>query len=199
MPAPENVRARTDDAGRWSPSHEDDLELARRALESREEALERFVQRMRCIPRVLALHNRRSGSPLAREDLEDLAQETFSTVWQRLDEYRGSARLETWVTRFCLLGYQNVLRRKGRRPQALEETALPDQRSTESHPLTRLHAALAKLESRAARTIEMRALDQLPFEEIAATFGEPVGTVKNRYYRGLERLRDILSRRGGLP
>lgn len=182
-----------------TPSQEyaDDLDLVRAASARDETALESFLQRMRVIPRALEVQNRRAGSPLTPQDVEDLAQETFSTVWQRLDDYRGSARLETWVTRFCLFGFQNALRRRTTRAHALGEQSVVDERRPHAPPIEGLARALSELDERTARAIEMRELDGLPFEVIAATFREPLGTVKNRYYRGLQRLRDLLSRRGG--
>ncbi len=37
-----------------------------------------------------------------REDVEEVAQETFLTAWRKLDTYRAKAPFEHWLTRVCL-------------------------------------------------------------------------------------------------
>jgi len=37
-----------------------------------------------------------------REDVEDVAQETFVTVWRKLGTYKAKAPFEHWLTRVCL-------------------------------------------------------------------------------------------------
>lgn len=188
------VSPRTGDAAR--DERDADLELVRRARAGDSQAVERFVQRMRCIPRLLAAKNARTGHALGPEDLADLAQETFSAVWNKAGEFRGEARLETWVARFCLHLYMNALRRAARGPRALEDEEPPDG-AGEPAPATDepgrlLHAALARLPKSQLRVVRMRAYDRLPFDEIAQRAGLPVGTAKTYYYRGLERLRALL-------
>ena len=46
-----------------------------------------------------ALTYRMSGS---EADAEDLAQETFVLGWRRLDEYRGDAKLSSWLYRIAV-------------------------------------------------------------------------------------------------
>ena len=36
------------------------------------------------------------------EEIEDVAQETFLTIWRKLDTYRARAPFEHWLTRVCL-------------------------------------------------------------------------------------------------
>jgi RNA polymerase sigma-70 factor (ECF subfamily) len=37
-----------------------------------------------------------------REDVEDVAQDTFTTAWRRLATYAAKAPFEHWITRVCL-------------------------------------------------------------------------------------------------
>src|SRR5882762_6531812 len=37
-----------------------------------------------------------------REDVEDVAQDTFLTAWRRLGTYAARAPFEHWITRVCL-------------------------------------------------------------------------------------------------
>ena len=48
------------------------------------------------------------------EEVEDVAQETFLTVWRKLHTYRAAAPFEHWLTRVCLnCCYARFRKRKG--------------------------------------------------------------------------------------
>lgn len=68
-----------------------------------------------------------------REDVEDTAQDTFLTAWQKLHIYRAEAPFEHWLTRLCLNCCYARLRRRSVRELPLEveltaRTADPDAR-----------------------------------------------------------------------
>ncbi len=174
-----------------------DLSLIREARSGAAEAVDEFLERMRCIPRILRLKNARLGQPLSDEDLDDLAQEIFALVWRKIDSFRGEAALTTWVGRFCINTLMNSLRSKGRTPRSLGELTapIPDHRSsvsTDGEQTSTIRAALARLDPAYGRVVELRQFDELSFEEIAARLDLPVATVKTRYYRGLDKLRELL-------
>lgn len=58
--------------------------------------------------RVFRLANRFFRRP---EDVEDVAQETFLTAWEKLGTYRAEAPFEHWLTRVCLNTCYGRLRR----------------------------------------------------------------------------------------
>src|SRR5262245_36791312 len=89
-----------------------DRALARAALAREPAALRQLIERMRAIPRILAAKNKRSGSPLRREDLDDLAQATFATFWRRLPTYRGEAPLESFACQIALYHFLNFVRKR---------------------------------------------------------------------------------------
>src|SRR5262245_50605321 len=89
-----------------------DLALARSAAKNEQPAVDQFFARMRCVPAILAAKNRRLGSPLTDEELNDLAQDTLALLWRKLGTFAGLARLETWAFRFCVLELMNALRKK---------------------------------------------------------------------------------------
>jgi RNA polymerase sigma-70 factor (ECF subfamily) len=57
-----------------------------------------------------------------REDVEEVAQETFLIVWRKLGTYRARAPFEHWLTRLCLNCCYGRLRR--RRPDDLPLPAI---------------------------------------------------------------------------
>ena len=53
-----------------------------------------------------------------RQDVEEVAQETFLRAWLKLGTYGGRAPFEHWLTRLCLRCAYDRLRRPGRSPES---------------------------------------------------------------------------------
>jgi RNA polymerase sigma-70 factor, ECF subfamily len=189
-----------------SPVPHDDLGLVGRALEGDGAAVERVVERMRCVCRALDRGNRRLGLPFAPEELEDVAQDVAIAVWGKLGDYRGLSSLEGWISRFAYLELIYRLRRRDRMPRALDdararaEVAPEDASASARDDAEELYPALEALDPEQGEVIRLKHFDDLTFPQIAERLGASANTAKTRYYRGLQRLREILSRgrrRGG--
>ena len=59
-----------------------------------------------------------------REDVEDMAQETFLTAWRKLGTYKAKAPFEHWLTRVCLNCCYARLRRSRPAEEKLEEETI---------------------------------------------------------------------------
>lgn len=172
-----------------------DLALVRAALAGQEPARARFAERMRCVPRVLAILNRRCAGSLAAEDLHDLAQEALLQIWQRLETFEARATLETWTERFCFHLFMNRLR--SRRRERSRNTAVPqDELVAERGHAPALDEgllrALEELGPPEADILRLKHFDELTFEEIGTLLGISPNTAKTQYYRGLRWLRQRL-------
>ena len=75
----------------------DEVRLVRASLGGDSEAFSRLVRRHE--RRVFKLIGRFFRQP---EDVEDVAQDVFLTVWRKLATYRAKAPFEHWITRVCL-------------------------------------------------------------------------------------------------
>lgn len=159
-------------------------------------ALNRFVDRMRCVPRMLAARNARLGNSLADDELEDLTQDTLVSIWRRLASYRGHASLETWVYTFCRLELANRIRTRARRNAHRESTPTPTDEADgglrTSLDWDHVHVALDKVGAPDATVLRLRHFEQLTFDEIGRRLSMSPNTAKTQYYRGLERLRGLL-------
>jgi RNA polymerase sigma-70 factor (ECF subfamily) len=161
------------------------------------EAVGRFVERMACIPRLLAVINRRIRSPLRAEELVDVGQETFAALWRKVATYRGQARLETWAYRFCELELFAAVNRRRRQargeggPEGLAELDA-DPQPTGLVMYDYLFLRLKRLPDLDQELIRLKFFEDLTFVEIGRRVSLPVNTVKSRYYRAMVRLRDLL-------
>jgi len=177
-----------------TPTHADDLQLARDSLAGDGGARQQFATRLRCVPKMLTVICSRLSYPLAKEDLEDLVQDTLVSIWRRLDSYRGMASLETWAYRFCRFEMANRLRSRGRRPRhvTVEGYDAPSDPTTDLLEFEHVHQALDRIEERDAQIIRLKHFEDRSFDDIGHRLSISPNTAKSRYYRGLERLRQML-------
>lgn len=186
------------DAGTGEVTHASDLDLVRRARAGEALAIELMCRRLGCIPAILRDRHARYGSPLRADELEEVEQETLTALWAKLAAYEGRASLETWAFRFTVLELLKCLARRDRRRNVSPDSEAELERAPEREerePLLepeRVHAGLDRIGPPANDIIRMRHFEERSFEEIASAYGEPVNTIKARYYRGLERLREVL-------
>lgn len=176
------------------PLHAEDVQLAQAAAAGDPVATARLVERMRVVPRVLASGHRRYRACLNRDELDDLAQEAFATIWKRLTSYRGEAPFESFAGQIAIYHLLNASRKKratllGENDVLLQATP---QAGIDTLERQLLRDALVQLDDSQAQVIELKLYQGLTFEEIEQQLGVSSNTLKTRYYRGLEQLRALL-------
>ncbi|MBL8840928.1 MAG: sigma-70 family RNA polymerase sigma factor [Planctomycetes bacterium] len=149
---------------------------------------------MRVVPRVLAAGHRRYRSCLTRDELDDLAQSTFATIWRRLATYRGEAPFESFAGQIAIYHLLNASRKKRATLLGENDVLLPATPSAGIDTFERqlLRDAVAQLDDSQAQVIELKLYHGLTFEEIERQLGVSSNTLKTRYYRGLDQLRSLL-------
>lgn len=151
--------------------------------------------------RVYRLAYRLSGN---RADAEDLTQETFVRVFKSLAEYTPGT-FEGWLHRITTNLFLDMVRRRQRiRFDALPDdagdrlassAAGPEQAYAEAHLDPEVQRALDALPADFRAAVVLCDLEGLSYEEIAATLGIKVGTVRSRIHRGRVLLREALAHR----
>jgi RNA polymerase sigma-70 factor, ECF subfamily len=139
-----------------------------------------------------------------RAEAEEVAQETFLRAHRALAEFRGDARLSTWLyaiaSRLCLNRLASgETRMARRRSDAID--ALPGRAGDEpGGDLERderevaLHRAIAELPEERRMVVVLRDLEGLSYDEIAAALGLEPGTVRSRLHRARLDLKEKLER-----
>ena len=151
--------------------------------------------------RVYNLAYRMLGSP---EDARDATQDAFLSCFRHLAKFRGDSSFSTWLHRIALNACYDALRRR-RDTTSLEDRTV-DPMPVADHAdraaaATDVQRALLGVPPDFRAVLVMHELQDLPLEDIAATLGLPVGTVKSRLHRGRVALGRILSggRADGTP
>ncbi len=137
---------------------------------------------------------------------QDLVQETFLRIVQKLDRYDDQGKFEAWLFRILVNLVRDHGRSKSRHPTRSTTVESDGQRSdmtddmpgnsgTPFEPLTqredvdRLHGALRKLSEGDRQILLLRHFADMPFKDIARTLNCPIGTVLARAHRALGKLR----------
>ncbi|UKN42224.1 RNA polymerase sigma factor SigE [Mycobacterium lepromatosis] len=152
--------------------------------------------------RVYWLAYRLSGN---QYDAEDLTQETFIRVFRSVQNYRPGT-FEGWLHRITTNLFLDMVRRRAR----IRMDALPDDYervpADESNPEQIYHdsrlgpdlqAALDSLPPEFRAAVVLCDIEGLSYEEIGATLGVKLGTVRSRIHRGRQALRDYLTAHPG--
>lgn len=185
-----------------------DSELVRRAAAQDHEAFRVLMRR----------HNqmlyRAARSILKNEaEAEDAVQEAYLQAYRAMGNFRGDAKVSTWLVRIAVNESITRLHKHGRRAEVirLEGDDSQDHHSSEdsmneSSPEQPERAALrsetrrlleAKIDELpdAFRTVfVLRAVEELTVEEAAAVLDIPEATVRTRFFRARGLLRESLSR-----
>ncbi|MFE9743395.1 RNA polymerase sigma factor SigE [Saccharothrix saharensis] len=153
--------------------------------------------------RVYRLAYRLTGN---QHDAEDLTQETFIRVFRSLASYKPGT-FEGWLHRITTNLFLDMARRRSRvRMEALPEETdripgddpTPEEIYDDTHLDPELQAALDELPPEFRAAVVLCDVEGLSYEEIGATLGVKLGTVRSRIHRGRQALRVALERRRGL-
>ncbi len=170
------------------------------------EAFRKLIEReapriYRCIYRIV--HN--------EDEARNLTQETFAVAYERIKDFRGEAKLSTWL---CAIGI-NLARsalRRGYRHESLDEETLnhlqpqfvqgryaepivawSPEKALENRELGHLiEKALEQLPPQYREVVVLRDIEGLSTEETARMLGISEGAVRVRLHRARQALRKIL-------
>jgi len=140
-----------------------------------------------------------------RDDPEDLMQEAFLKVFDRLDQYRGEVAFENWVARITVHTCIDRLRRQRARPewrwadlseeqQAVIESAAAESEAGPAAPdcarelIDKLLAGLKPEEQMVIRWLD---LEQKTIAEVCTSTGWNSGLVRIRVFRARRKLRTL--------
>jgi RNA polymerase sigma-70 factor (ECF subfamily) len=145
------------------------------------------------------------------EQARDVVQDAFLKAYGSLGRFEGRSGFYTWLYRIVMnlcLDRKRRERSEGRVPWD-EEAEREAERDPAAEPgpalaleraelRAQLAQAIAALPPDARRTLELREIDGLSYQEIAACLGVPKGTVMSRLHHARRRVREALVAAGAL-
>lgn len=175
-----------------------DEKLAELALEGDADAFAQIVRRWD--RRIFALCYGMLGR---EEDARDCTQEAFVAAYRNLNNFRGDARVSSWLHRIAINQCLSLKRRQRVRPEDLVDDSDPafanafkaDGRTAPSILTERcerirvIRQAVGALPVELRQVVVMKEFEEMTFQEISETLDMPLSTVKSRLYNALRQLK----------
>lgn len=138
---------------------------------------------------------------LNHDDADDIVQNVFIKAWTNLHNFRGDAKLSTWLYKIAVNESINFINKEKQRLNITED-------ADDSFLINNLEAdsffdgdalqeefqkAIAKLPEKQRLVFNMRYFDELKYEEISEILGTSVGALKASYHHAVKKLTEALT------
>lgn len=146
---------------------------------------------------------------LSREDdARDAAQECFIAAYRNLKNFRGDAKVSSWLHRIAVNQCLTIKRRAktrsedflgdedgaGERVFVAPAKLSPSRTTEQNERLAVIRQAVVSLPPDLRQVIVMKEFEEMTFQDISETLELPLSTVKSRLYTALKQLRMKLER-----
>ncbi len=181
----------------WMTEADLDVLLVQRAQAGEMKAFDLLIRRYQS--KVIAAIGRLVRD---RTECEDIAQEVFLRVYKNLNGFRGESSFYTWIYRISLNTAKNFLSSNNRKintsgleldvadqiqdPASLRDRATPEREFLREEIQRAVVESMAALPPDIRQALQLRELEGLSYEEIAAQMDCPIGTVRSRIFRARE-------------
>jgi RNA polymerase sigma-70 factor (ECF subfamily) len=178
-----------------------DIALVERAQRGDRDAVNQLVTKYQA--RAYQFAYRLTGNP---DDASDLVAEAFVRVYTALPRFRRDSQFTTWLFRIVTNCFLDAKKKATRKPtdqledawldadanSTIVEQESPIEASERAERDQIMQQAIEKLPDYQRAMIVMFHVENLSYEDIAATLDLPIGTVKSRLNRARLALREIL-------
>jgi RNA polymerase sigma-70 factor (ECF subfamily) len=169
----------------------DDIELVKKARKNDTSAFEKLYRKH--VGRIYALAVRMTeDSRIA----EEIVQEIFVRVWQKLDLFEGRSSFYTWLHRLAINFILNEKRSKSRHHKneiLMDENMLESTDRNNRELSMDLEKAISGLPEGAKEVFVLYDIEGMQHDEIARLKNITVGTSKSQLHRARKILREVLN------
>lgn len=134
------------------------------------------------------------------DDARDMAQETFLKAYKNINRFNERSKFSTWLYRIAVNNCLNFLKRQKPTDEIQENIAdSPQESPVEIYRKKKLREliqnAVSRLPNVQKTVFTLRALNDMPYQEISEILKKPLSTVKVNYHLALKNLRTLLKGR----
>lgn len=138
---------------------------------------------------------------LTHEDTDDLLQNTFIKAWNNLHQYRGEAKISTWLYRIAMNETLNFVQRK-KIHCSIEENAtnISEQLAADSYfdgdeTAIQLQQAISQLPEKQRTVFCLKYYDEMKYEEMSQVLDTSIGALKASYHHAVKKITDFFNSR----
>ena len=137
----------------------------------------------------------------SHDDANDLLQNTFLKAWQSIENFRGDARLSTWLYKIAINESITFLAQERRRQNislddqgaALAAVIEADTNIDGDRLAVNLRKAIATLPEKQRLVFNMKYFDDMKYEDMSQILGTSVGALKASYHLAVKKIEQIIS------
>ncbi|MFY0592144.1 RNA polymerase sigma factor [Roseivirga sp.] len=136
--------------------------------------------------------------------VEELAQDVFMKVYQKLPGFKFNSKLSTWIATIAYRHTINTLKKENRMTyQDMEEvdegnffkeSTTPEDILTTTNTSSFVQQQIEKLPAHYRNVLYLFHIEEMTYPEIVEITGMPEGTVKNYLFRARKLLKDRLAK-----
>ncbi len=136
------------------------------------------------------------------DDADDVVQNTFIKVWEKLNDFRADSKLFTWLFRVATNEALAFLQKK----KANQNVSMEDMLEKMGEQLTAstyfdgnkleltLQRAILTLPNKQRLVFNMKYYENLKYEEMEAILGTSVGALKASYFHATKKIEEFVKR-----
>lgn len=138
---------------------------------------------------------------LNHDDADDIVQNVFIKAWTNLGNFRGDAKLSTWLFKIAVNESINFLNKEKNRNQmsgdvsedpSLLKNLVADSYFDGDSLQLQLQEAIEKLPEKQRLVFNMRYYDEMKYEDMSEVLGTSVGALKASYHHAVKKLTEQL-------
>ena len=177
------------------PTTDLENDLIKRCRDKDPKAMEQIVQRYQ-----KQVYNTAYGIIGNREDAQDITQDVFLTIWNKIGQFRRQSKFSTWIYQIAKNQSLNLKNKKKRRKTDTAEIddtqawvpveeKTPETKALANEQQKLLLQALDSLKEQYRTILVLREMESLSYDDIAQVLGCSVGRVKSRLHEARLALR----------
>lgn len=135
------------------------------------------------------------------DDANDLLQNTFMKAWSNIENFRGDAKLSTWLYKIAINESITFLERERKRLNIsiddesahLIQAIEADTNIDGDELMKELRKAIATLPEKQRLVFNMKYYDDITYEKMSEILGTSVGALKSSYHLAVKKIEQYFS------
>ena len=136
---------------------------------------------------------------LSHDDANDILQEVFIKAWSSIDNFRGEAKLSTWLYRIAInesITFINKMRAQNHISIDDDDSFLINQLEGDKYfdgdeTQKLLQKAILTLPEKQRLVFQMKYFDEMKYEEMSEILGTSVGALKASYHHAVKKIENF--------
>ncbi len=138
---------------------------------------------------------------LSHDDANDILQDVFIKAWTNIENFRGDAKLTTWLYRIAINESITFINKKRNQNNIsvdnddsfLLNTLEGDQYFDGDEAQKLLQEAILKLPEKQRLVFQMKYFDEMKYDDMSEILGTSVGALKASYHHAVKKIENFLT------